>query len=323
MPVLLPTFRATAAPKAGDLVQQGPKGDEQLDDDHVLPIVVPSVALPKFVMPQPENEAREIRRYVEIEAPDETVTHLEKIKTEAINDQRMDVWDVHTDRSRWWVITNLTNLYSQEHFPSLDYTLSFHVGLMARIAAHQGHEPDDRRKRVAAAWRRVDQADDSLDLADEAEEFQAVGMRCREALIAFVKAVQDQSMVPTGEDVPKGSDFVRWSELIANTIADGRGAASVRGFLKSVAKSTWQLVGWLTHAENAVRHDADLAVGATTTVLGAYTNALMRHESGLPDRCPKCKSYRVMQDFRPDLDLDPPYVKVCNNCDWSEPPEIS
>jgi hypothetical protein len=34
-----------------------------------------------------------------------------------------------TDEGRWWVITNLTNLYSQTHFPSLDYTLSFHIEL--------------------------------------------------------------------------------------------------------------------------------------------------------------------------------------------------
>ena len=27
----------------------------------------------------------------------------------------------------------LTNLYSQKHFPSLDYTLSFHIGLMMRL----------------------------------------------------------------------------------------------------------------------------------------------------------------------------------------------
>lgn len=46
-----------------------------------------------------------------------------------------EMWDVTTDQDRWWVITNPTNLYSQQHFPSLDYTLSFHIGLMARVVA--------------------------------------------------------------------------------------------------------------------------------------------------------------------------------------------
>lgn len=36
------------------------------------------------------------------------------------------------DDGRWWVITNPTNLYSHYEFPSADYTLSFHIGVVAR-----------------------------------------------------------------------------------------------------------------------------------------------------------------------------------------------
>tara|TARA_R110000782_G_scaffold40150_9_gene92818 strand:+ start:142 stop:342 length:201 start_codon:yes stop_codon:yes gene_type:complete len=38
------------------------------------------------------------------------------------------LWDVTTDKNRWWVITNSTNFHSQKHFPSLGYTPSFHLG---------------------------------------------------------------------------------------------------------------------------------------------------------------------------------------------------
>ena len=41
---------------------------------------------------------------------------------------------MRTDVDRWWVITNITNLCSQRHFPGLDYTISFHFGLMMRMA---------------------------------------------------------------------------------------------------------------------------------------------------------------------------------------------
>jgi hypothetical protein len=284
-----------------------------------VPKRLPTTALPGMVTPQPKHEAEDIRRYVEIEAHDETVIHLEKVKSEVVQSKRMDVWDVHTDKSRWWVITNLTNLYPQDHFPSLDYTLTFHVGLMARLAERDGGEPDPQKERIAAAWRRLDQAEEALELADEAEEFQAVGMRCREALLAFVSAVRDPSMVRPGAEAPKASDFVRWSEIVADTIAGGESASAVRGFLKSTAKSTWQLVAWLTHAQNAVRHDADLAAGATGTVLGAFTGALMRYESGQPDRCPRCGSYRLRSWYKPELRIDPPYITVCGNCEGTEP----
>lgn len=132
-------------------------------------------------MPQPKHEAEDIRRYVELEAQDETVVHLEKVKAEVIQGKKIDVWDVHTNKNRWWVVTNLMNLYSQDDFPSLDYTLTFHVGLMARLAERNGRQPDPQNERIAAAWRRLDQAEEALELADEAEEFQAVGMRCRES----------------------------------------------------------------------------------------------------------------------------------------------
>ena len=34
------------------------------------------------------------------------------VLAETILGHRHDVWDVHTNRDRWWVITNPTNLYS-------------------------------------------------------------------------------------------------------------------------------------------------------------------------------------------------------------------
>jgi hypothetical protein len=44
-----------------------------------------------------------------------------------------DVWDVHASDGRWWVITNPTNLYSQNQFPSMDLAVTFHMGLTLRI----------------------------------------------------------------------------------------------------------------------------------------------------------------------------------------------
>jgi hypothetical protein len=190
---------------------------------------------------------------------------------------------------------------------------------MARLAERDGREPDPDKERIAAAWRRLDQAEEALKLADEAEEFQAVGMRCREALLAFMSAVRDHSMVRPGVEAPKAGDFVNWSEIVADTIAAGARASGIRGFLKSTAKATWQLVAWLTHAQNAVRYDAELATGATSTVLGAFTGALMRYESGEPDRCPRCGSYRLHSWYQPDQGHDPPYITVCGNCEWTVP----
>jgi hypothetical protein len=139
----------------------------------------------KYVMPQPEHKTRDIAEYVELEASDEKVVHCELVRTEFVSGTKYDVWDVHTDKNRWWVITNATNLYRQSEFQSLDYTLSFHIGLMARIAARDGREPDQETAEMLAVFRKLEQISDAADRADEVEEFQSVGLQCREALVAL------------------------------------------------------------------------------------------------------------------------------------------
>lgn len=290
-------------------------------DKCTIPERVHASVLNKFVLNRSEREAQAIREYVELESPKEKVSYLEKVATEHLFDRRLDAWDVHTNGGRYWIITNPTNLYSQKLFPSLDYTLSFHIGLTARMMAkRRGADDDEQQDRLAAAWRRWTQAAEALDRADEAEEFQAVGMRCRECLLAMVRAIATDTMVPTGHNRPKNADFVHWSELIADTVARGPSAAEVRGYLKTLAKSTWQLVSWLTHVSGAVRFDGHMAVEATQATLAAFSRAVLRHERATPDRCPRCHSYRIGSEHVPGLGIDPPYVAFCESCGWNTAP---
>jgi hypothetical protein len=69
----------------------------------------------------PEHQKRSIRQYFESQVDDETIEHLEKVTSEHIFGRTHDVWDVHTDKDRWWVVTDFTNLYSQRDFRSMDY----------------------------------------------------------------------------------------------------------------------------------------------------------------------------------------------------------
>jgi hypothetical protein len=80
-----------------------------------------------------EEEIEEVREYFEWQAPDLEVTFMQKVYSEAVLNTRHDVWDIHTNKDRWWVITGGTNLYSQEQFPNMDLALTFHIGLILRI----------------------------------------------------------------------------------------------------------------------------------------------------------------------------------------------
>src|ERR1700683_3389044 len=85
-----------------------------------------------------KRETDRIRAYVEDQAH-EDVVHLEKAASELVGPVRHDIWDVHCADSRWWVITEPTNLYSQEDFKSRDVALTFHIGLSTRVEYAREH----------------------------------------------------------------------------------------------------------------------------------------------------------------------------------------
>lgn len=296
---------------------RGKKRRRPLRGEHTIPPPPAKHILGTFTLANLTSK-RAVTDYVETQARGEKVQHAEKVKSEHILGSDHDCWDVHTNKDRYWVITSPSNLYSQQYFPSLDFTLSFHVGVTARIMARSRGAPNDAQKaRLTPAWRRWEQAAETLDMAEEAEDFQAVGVKCRECLIQLVRSLEKPEMVPPGENTPQRSNFISWSELIANVIAAGASAERVRGHLKATAKSAWELAGWLTHANGAARQDAEFVLDATHTVLGAFGRAVIRHESGSPERCPNCGSYNLDVGFNPGSAR--PYVSECEECGWQSP----
>lgn len=254
-----------------------------------------------------EHEKDEIRAYVESQAHEEPV-HLEKAASELVGPARHDIWDVHCPGGRWWVITNPTNLYSQEDFKSRDVALTFHVGLMMRVSHLQERQvpvAPSAADTLPGSWRRWRQAFETYDSGDEVEDFQAVGVRLRECLLSFIGETAGDALVPAGEEQPKGSDFRGWTALLANDLAAGEGAARLRSYLKKLASETWEYVNWLTHAKNAVRMDAEIGLKAVEHLLGSFTAARLRTApSGR--RCEECGSYEVAGG-------------TCRHCDWSDP----
>src|SRR5271156_5602940 len=166
--------------------------------EHTIPPPPAKHILGSFTLANPTSK-RAVSDYVETQARGEKVLHAEKVKSEHIIGSDHNCWDVHTNKDRYWVITSPSNLYSQHHFPSLDFTLSFHVGVTARIMARSRGAPADAQKaRLTPPWRRWEQAAETLDTAQEAEDFQAVGVKCRECLIQLVRSLAKLEMVPSG-----------------------------------------------------------------------------------------------------------------------------
>jgi hypothetical protein len=86
-----------------------------------------------------KKEREHVESYVRSQLPKHGLELAQKVYSERVHAERHDIWDVHTKRSRWWMITNPTNLYSQKQFPNMDLALTFHVGWCLRV-------PNNERK---------------------------------------------------------------------------------------------------------------------------------------------------------------------------------
>ena len=100
-----------------------------------------------------------IRDYVNRESPeDDQAVLVQKIGSKRVVGIQHKIYDVHCTSTRWWVITNPTNLYLQTHYPEVEHALMFHVGLGAMLAersrsfAHTSRIPrQDAGNRTGAA----------------------------------------------------------------------------------------------------------------------------------------------------------------------------
>lgn len=156
------------------------------------------------------------------------------------------------------------------------------------------------------------------------EDFQAIGVRCRESLITLCHVGQDLIQLPDAQAKPKRSDFRAWSEIIANAILPGSSHQERRRLLKSSADTAWRFVNWLTHARVAHFNDAEAALSSTELTISLFTTALIRYVRRVPDRCPSCGSQRLFPE-RGIHSSDPETIyerPVCDKCRWTGMPVI-
>lgn len=294
---------------------------ETPEEDCVVPSApVPAEALAKYAVDRDVHSEKDIARYVELEAKDEVVKHVEKVKTEIVLGDSYEVWDVTTDKGGWWVITNLTNLYSKQHFVSLDYTLSFHVGLMMRMRSRSSGPSSEEPTPFEEVLRREQQAQERHERAIEAEDYQAVGMQLRECLLALITAVRRRARFEPQAALPQDANFIEWSNLLMDALCGGPHNQSLRQHLKHLAREAWQLTNWLTHARNADKTASSIAIHSCNTVVGHFVQILERQQTDSIEQCPLCKSRNVRTHFDPEIGEDGDYYLSCGVCEWDNHP---
>ncbi|GAB7549727.1 hypothetical protein [Cupriavidus sp. 8B] len=278
------------------------------------------------MLPATEQETNDVIEYITWQAPDVTVEMLQKVYSENVLHVCHNIWDVHTDKGRWWVITEPTNLYSQDQFPNMDLALTFHVGLCLRI-------PRSEKQKLSAlpvepfaeAYRYLEEASDALQHAEEVADYQAIGVRCREALLAFAAAAQMVLPWKSTDEAPKKADMKGWTDHICTVTMPGSTHENRRHLFKNLLDSAWKFANWLTHTKGSKWHDAEAGFSVTENAIGLATSAVIRHIRGVPDQCPACGSHRLSpergyRDDMPDVEWERP---ACTKCGWvGEPVKI-
>lgn len=268
-----------------------------------------------------KEEIEEVREYFEWQAPDLEVTFMQKVYSEAVLNTRHDVWDIHTNKDRWWVITGGTNLYSQEQFPNMDLALTFHIGLILRIPrTAEQQEGDQRILPFGPVFEKIEEAGTAVTQAHNLAGYQAVGVRCRETLLELIGVAQDAA---TWTDTPpQRANFRAWAEIICNDLLPGDTNKERRGALKGALESAWTFSNWLTHSKSATWVDADMAHSLTQHSILMAISLLVRELRGVPVECPKCGSPHLEPEQGENTAA--PVVlwerPRCSDCGWTGRP---
>lgn len=284
---------------------------------------VPPEMLGRYSPERDPDAEQDIANYVHGQARDETVQHVELVKTEYIMDESYEIWDVTTDKDRWWVLTNMTNLYSQKYFPSLDYTLSFHVGLMMRLRSRSDGPDSSEPQPFDEVFRRQQQAKEQHERAIEAIDYQAVGMQLRECLISLVGVMRRRLSLPDVIEKPQDANFKEWSSLLINKLCSGDSNKTLRQYMKAVADRTWLLVNWLTHDRNANKTVSLIAIHGVDMLVGHCVQLIMREHNDKHEICPLCSSRNIRTHFDIAIEPDGAYYETCGSCNWSSHPGYS
>lgn len=138
------------------------------------------------------------------------------------------------------------------------------IETLSREAAGKLSEPIS----APTGWARVDRGVDALrrrlETARNEEEFQTVGLLCRETLISLGQAVFDSDKHVTRDGAtPSETDGYRLIEAFIGAELAGGSNEIVRSHVKSALK----LANELQHRRTALARDANLCAEATRTVV--------------------------------------------------------
>ncbi len=271
----------------------------------------------------------DVEQYVEREGREKVMSAKEEQRFSDLG-LEVRVWNVVTDKGRWWVVEGdgaPMNLYPQTaYYFSSDEAYSFHMGVMARVHTSLEKDPEHALRlvrfgqdRFAGVRRKLHVAAQALPTAAEAEDHQAIGLSCREALIALGAEIVINSDVPEGEEPPKRGDFKNRAQLAIGRMLPGPQNDALRKHSRKICEAAWEWTSSLTHSPTRSRPDSVIALTMTGAVIGLFEQLLEKFAYEEEFECPSCRSRQLQNIDRQAERADPvERLLICDYCGWRE-----
>jgi len=272
-----------------------------------------------------ETENR-IRKYFKTFDDIGEIINIKCEKTFDDLEAEVNVWNVKTKSESFWVVEgefSPMNLYTQDaHYLSADEAYSYHMGITQRLAKrgqnnfkHIIDEIPLDIQQLKVINRKLNMASEKLSIDLEPEEFQSIGLICRESLIELSKELCKRNPDLTKEKGLKNADFKGVANEFINLYIPGKCNSDLRNYSRKLVDSAWSYNSTIVHSQNKTYPDAKIALLFTSCVVSLLENLFYKY-LGFDNEhtCSQCGSKQI--DFLETEDGN--FIAQCKTCGKEE-----
>jgi hypothetical protein len=202
--------------------------------------------------------------------------------------EEVNVWNVKTKMEAYWVVEGQNapmNLYTQgAYYFSADEAYSFHMGITQRLSDSYKKEfkhiideiPLDIEQ-LKSINRKLNMAAEKLSIDLEPEEFQSIGLICRESLIDLGKELHKRNPEVIKEKKLKQSDFKGIANEFINIYIPGEQNSDLRNYSKKLVDIAWNYSSTIVHSSNKTYPDVKIALLFTSSAVSLLENLFYKY----------------------------------------------
>ena len=238
----------------------------------------------------------------------------------------VNVWNVKTNGEAYWVVEGVEapmNLYTQNaNYLSADEAYSYHMGITQRLSAdyknNYKHIIDEIPldiKQIKSVNRKLNMAAEKLSFGLEPEEFQAIGLICRESLIDLGKELGKRNPdIIKGKDI-KASDFKSIANEFINLYIPDESNSELRNYSRKIVDIAWSYNSAIVHSPNKTYPDVKIALLFTSALVSLFENLFLKY-MGFDNElaCIECGSKNI-ELFEGENET---LIAVCKSCNKEE-----